>query len=667
MIGKDYLQVNEILRLLLETDPSQRSDVLEKLDITSKIREEVAALLALEHEVDAFMTVNLDELTKDIFDAPPSTVSGQRIGVFEVIGELGSGGMGAVYLAKRADGKFDQKVALKLLRREFNVEQIRRYFDRESQIQAKLEHPNIARLLDVGTTSDGVPFIVMEYVDAVRVDDYCEDHVLSVKETLKLFNKICQAVAHAHHHLIIHRDLKPSNILITEAGEPKLLDFGISKLLDPDDLGESTELTAFGAMTPEYAAPEQINGEPVSTAADIYSLGVVLYKMLTGGLPIKTNGKRNGDLLKLLSEAEPTPPSYAGGSMRHDARVLKGDIDNIVLKALNKEPDQRYRTVEEFSADVWRHLDGQPVAARAPTFLYQAQKFINRNRISVIASALVLLSLISGIAVAIWQAREARAHAANAIESQSLSDKEREKAEKISRFLFKVFGYGNPAWFAEGAKFGGNTRVIDAMDDLSGRIDIEFADQADVQSELHHKFAEAFSWTASFEPEGARKTYLKSKAKSHLLRGFELRKQFYGEWHELVAKDLYYNFGNFGSSDSEHAAVLMKAIEMMRSTNPENVNLPFMLQDYSARLISPVHASKHEAYRSAVKPETNENKFQIAERFLREALPIFRLHYADDAEAVIANECLLSFAIAMSGRNPSAMPSNFVCENSKDK
>lgn len=644
----EYLQVNETLRLLLETEPSDRSAALATLKISTAIREEVLALLAAEDKIDDFMSLSIDDYSEGIFAGSDLPLAGTMVDSYEIVGELGSGGMGAVYLARRADGKFEQRVALKMLRRELNVERIRRYFTRESQIQARLEHPNIARLLDIGTTDDGIPFIVMEYVDAVRVDQFCEQHKLDKKETLKLFNKICQAVAHAHHHLIVHRDLKPSNILITESGEPKLLDFGISKLLDANSLEETTSLTALGAMTPEFASPEQIRGEAVSTAADIYSLGVVLYKMLTGRLPFDTKGKRNGDLLNHILETEPTPPSLAGRSSQ--TQSLKGDIDKIVLKALRKEPDRRYRTVEELSADVWRHLDGLPVEARSPTIGYRAGRFISRNKVSVVASAVVVLSLICGLTVALWQAREARIQAALAVESKGVSDAERERAEKISGFLFKLFGYSNPAWFAEGARFGGNTQVIEAMEDLSGQIDIEFAGQADVQSELHHKFAEAFSWKGRFETDEKRKAYLISRARSHLLRGLELRKQFYGEWHELVAKDLYYNYGSLGKTEAEQAAVLMSAIEMMRSTNPENLNLPYMLQDYASRLILPEHVDKHEAYRSSVTPKTEETKYQTAERFLREAMPILREHYKENNDAIRLNECRLAYALTMQGK-----------------
>lgn len=670
--------ISEILPDCLEMEITERQNYLDELRLSPEVRRELETYLELETETENFMSATADNLTGEFFSPSEDSgdiMVGQKIGIYKIEKEIGGGGMGTVYLATRTDGKFEQKVALKMLRREFNNDNIRRYFRRESEIQAKLENPFIARILDVGTTGDGIPFIVLEYVEGVAVDKFCAENDLSLKERLKLFNKICQAVAHAHRNLIVHRDLKPSNILVNRDGEPKLLDFGISKLLG-NEIIDKTTLTALGAMTPEYASPEQIKGETVSTATDIYSLGVILYKMLTGHLPYDLKDKRNGEILKTVVEQEPVKPSIISGSNFQVSSSdkqnpqsatcnpqLKGDLDNIILKALAKESERRYKTVEEFSADIWRHLDGLPVSARPANLSYRASKFFRRNKISAIAAALILLSLIGGTTVALWQAREARAQAYLAIDSQKKSDDEREKAEKISRFMFRVFGYANPAWFAEGAKTGGNTRVIEAMEDLSGQIDVEFTGQADVQSELHHKFAESFSWTANYEKDPTRKEYLQQKALFHSLHGFELRKQFYGEWHELVAKDLYYNFGSFGKTDAEHAAVLMKAIEMMRSTNPNNLNLPYMLQDYSARLIRPDFSEKHEAYRNAVMPTTDESKYQIAENFLREAMPIFRHHYRENNLAVYHAECSLSYVLAIQEKWTDFDEHFIVCQN----
>lgn len=646
MIAENYRQINVILRRLLDAESSRRQAILDNSGASAEVRAEVESLLALENHVDDFMSLSVTNFSKGIVEntsKPNKSLTGLKIGNYEIIAELGQGGMGAVYLAKRADGKFEQKAALKMLRREFNVEQIRRYFKRESEIQAKLEHQFIARLLDVGTTADGVPFIVMEYVEGIPVNKFCEENTLSVKDKLKLFNKICQAVAHAHQNLIIHRDLKPSNILVNEKGEPKLLDFGISKLLDAEAAKDKTALTMLGAMTPEYASPEQIRGETVSTATDIYSLGVVLYKMLTANLPYDFKGKTNGEIFKIISENEPSKPSATA----HKNPKLKGDLDNIILKALRKEPERRYKTVEDFSNDIWRHLDGLPILARPSTVAYNAEKFLRRNKIPVVAFALIMLSLIVGMIVSLQQAKTARAAQSEA-ENQSLTaKKEEEKSKKISEFMFKVFNYANPAWYAEGHKTKGQARVLDALDDLSGKIETEFPEQADIKAELHYRFAEVFGRVSSYNTEPARREELFERMKFHTCRALELRRQHYGEWHELVAKDLYFGQHCVGSTIAEHAATLDKAINMMRDTNPGNLNLPYMLSDYANRLALPQQKAVQDIYLQAVTPKTNETKHEIAERFYRESLPIFRHHYKEDNLAIFSVECNLAYVLAV--------------------
>ncbi|MCU0239453.1 MAG: serine/threonine protein kinase, partial [Pyrinomonadaceae bacterium] len=557
MNAENHLEFKNFLRWILDAEPSQRQKLLEDAEVSDEIRAEVASLIALEDEIGDFLSLPITDFSKDFISdlvEAETSLNGIKIGNYEIISELGTGGMGAVYLAKRADGKFEQKVALKMLRREFNIEKIRRYFKRESEIQAKLEHPNIARLLDVGTTADGVPFFAMEFVEGESVDKFCEKNDLSIKERLKLFNKICEAVGHAHRNLIIHRDLKPSNIIVNQKGEPKLLDFGISKLLAENDAKEKTLLTELGAMTPEYASPEQIKGEKISTATDIYSLGVILYKMLTGKFPYNLEGKINGEIFKTIAETEPIMPSE--NSEKNPK--LKGDLDNIILKSLRKEPERRYKTVEEFSADIWRHLDGLPVTARPATFSYRASKFFQRNKLVVVATSLILLSLIGGTIASLWQARNARAAQLQAENNFAIAKTEEEKSKKISRFMFKVFSYANPAWYAEGYKSGGQARVLDALNDLASKIETEFPDELDIQAELHHQFAEVFGRVSSYNSEPAKQSEMKEKSTFHICRGLELRRQFYNDWHELVAKDLYFGAGCISKTEGESAVVWNK-------------------------------------------------------------------------------------------------------------
>jgi len=660
MQSKDWKQLKEILNDVLELEQNEREVYLSRLE--AKTRDEIESLLAFENESEDAMKLTAVEFSKDFFDNAEAykSLAGQLIGNYKIVREIGIGGMGAVYLAERNDGKFEQQVALKMLKREYNIEKIRRNFARETEIQSKLNHPNIARLLDSGTTDDGIPFLVMEFVEGLPIDKYCDEKNPSLVSRLKLFNKVCEAVAHAHRNLIVHRDLKPSNILVTENGEPKLLDFGISKLLDTENSDENNATTAFGAMTPEYASPEQIKGENVTTATDVYSLGVVLYKILTGRHPFEIKGKKKSALIKTIIETEPTKPSAVSNDKEKKtpsavrSPQLKGDIDNIILKALSKETAGRYQTVEQFSTDIWRFIDGLPVTARASTFTYRANKFFRRNKIAVASSILILISLLAGISVAFWQAREASAKANIAMESQKIAQIETEKAkaeqaksEKITGFMSKIIGYANPAWYAEGAKYGGDARVIDAIEDLSDQIDIQFANEPEVAAELHHKFGESIGWSSKTESNIERQNKLKEIYRFHILRALELRKKYYGEWHELVAKDLFYAYPLITNDPNERASLLMRAILMMRDTNPQNLNLPYMLEAYTAGLIMPKYDDNQESYRRAVQPPTNENRFQIAEKMLRESLPIYRLHYKTDNRAIYTAECKLSYTLVM--------------------
>ncbi len=269
MQADSWKLVKDIIRDALRIDVGRRHEYLASIDAPGEVRAEVESLLACEAESSDFMSLPITDFSRDFVTngkhEPEISLIGQKIGIYEIVREIGVGGMGAIYLARRADGKFEQQVAIKMLKREFNHEKLRRHFRREREIQARLNHPNIARLLDAGTTDDGIPFFVMEYIDGIPIDKYCEKNNLDLDARLKLFNRVCSAVLHAHRNLIIHRDLKPSNILVGDTGEPKLLDFGISKLLDDGNLENAPALTILGAMTPEYASPEQIRRERVTT------------------------------------------------------------------------------------------------------------------------------------------------------------------------------------------------------------------------------------------------------------------------------------------------------------------------------------------------------------------------------------------------------------------
>ena len=337
---------------------------------------------------------------------------GERIGPYRIVRELGGGGMGAAYLAVRADQAYEKQVAIKVLKRGMATEAVQRRFRRERQILADLDHPNVARLLDGGTTADGLPYLVMEYVEGTPIDLHCSERGLSTRERVVLFRQVCDAVEHAHRHSVVHRDLKPSNILVTTDGTPKLLDFGISKILTPDAGGLLGETTLFArAMTPTYASPEQVRGLAITAATDVYSLGVVLYELLTGARPYQLHRRTLREVEEIICrEAPPKPslavgdedavslPAHGGlGAQRADRRALRhelaGDLDNIVLMALRKEPERRYATAKDLSDDLLRHLENRAVRARADEAGYRAAKFLRRHRTRVIEAGLAATAI----------------------------------------------------------------------------------------------------------------------------------------------------------------------------------------------------------------------------------------------------------------------------------
>ncbi len=332
-------------------------------------------------------------------DETPRT--GWRIGAYEVVRELGRGGMGAVYLAARADGQFEKEVAIKVLKRGTDTEEVLRRFAAERHIQARLDHPNIARLLDAGTTEDGLPYFVMEHVSGAPVTRFVRDRDLSVRERLGIFLKVCSAVEVAHHSHVVHRDLKSSNILVNLDGEVKLLDFGIAKLLSPGQ--DCLEITAAGEerLTPNCASPEQTDGRPVTEASDVYALGALLYEILSGQKPHKFSSTHPAreEIVRVIREEEPAPPSSVV-SNKEVARQLRGDLDAIVAFAMRKEPELRYHTAADLAADVRRHLAHEPVRARRGTAGYRTRSFLVRHRPAV--GAMVALLLLGAVAFAIW-------------------------------------------------------------------------------------------------------------------------------------------------------------------------------------------------------------------------------------------------------------------------
>ena len=405
MTDLQWIKIKEIFFDALEKSPGEREIFLDQACHGDALtRAEVDSLLVSELASEDF--IETPAITVSGVLEPKFANAGQRFGNYSIIRELGVGGMGAVFLAKRSDGEFDQLVAIKIVRQAIADNQLIERFRRERQILASLDHPNIARLLDGGVSEEGQPFFAMEYIDGESIIDYAVRRGLNLTDRLDLFLKVCSAVAYAHRNLIVHRDLKPSNILVDKEGQPKLLDFGLAKLVDENLLPDHLQTqTVFRALTPAYASPEQLRGEPLTTATDIYSLGVVFYELLTGCRPYLVEGKSLEQILHTVDEVVPPVPSSLSTVVGES--LLKGDLDNIALMALRNEAERRYSNIDQFASDIERHINGLPVSARTNTFTYRTSKYFRRHKFGVLAAAIVLITLLSGIVASVWLARRA--------------------------------------------------------------------------------------------------------------------------------------------------------------------------------------------------------------------------------------------------------------------
>ena len=438
MTKDDWQQVKDIFAEALEQPADLRLDfVRARCDGNQHLLIEISSLLNASDEPDNLIEDNALDFNSTLA-AESTNYTDKHFGNYRIIREIGSGGMGTVFLAERDDGEFTQQVALKIVRQSIADSAIIERFRRERQILANLNHPNIAALHDGGVNAEGEPFLAMEYVDGETLTDYVEKHRLSIRERLRLFLKICNAVSYAHRNLVVHRDIKPSNILVTTDGEPKLLDFGLAKAFESDAAKTQTALRAF---TPAYASPEQIQGGNITTASDVYSLGVVFYELLTGAKPLNFDNKSFEEIVRTIESSEPAKPSDAATWRRGDAATkkeeetgrkregenivaptpisasptlhvtasqLKGDLDNIALTAIRKEPERRYSSVEDFAKDIESNLAGRPITARPNTLSYLAAKFVKRNKLAVAAASVVLIAILVGLFVSLWQAQIAR-------------------------------------------------------------------------------------------------------------------------------------------------------------------------------------------------------------------------------------------------------------------
>ncbi len=410
----DWERVHALFHQALELDPAARQSLLATIaEGDPALAREVRSLLSAHEEATGFLA------HPPVPDDPSAVSPGERLGPYRIIEEIGRGGMGVVYRAVRDDESYTKEVAIKLIYPGMRSEEILKRFRAERQILALLDHPHICKLIDGGTAPDGSPFLVMDNVVGKPLHEYCDGHRLGIDRRLAIFLSVCDAVQFAHQRLVIHRDLKPDNILVTEDGSPRLLDFGIARLVSPDAGALPTTVTApmNRLLTPDYASPEQVRGDLVTVAGDVYSLGVILYELLSGRRPLEFATRTPEEILRVVCAQEPASPSTAmaraptpeaatrrGETTQRLRRRLAGDLDYIVLRALEKDPARRYGSVDQLAQDIRRHLEGLPVLARGRSTAYLVSRFVRRHRAAVVAGSLVALSLIAGLAGTTWQA-----------------------------------------------------------------------------------------------------------------------------------------------------------------------------------------------------------------------------------------------------------------------
>jgi serine/threonine-protein kinase len=588
--------VDRLLDLVLTLPTADRSAYLENACAgDDALRARVVAILG-DSEMAAFLerpaaafAAPLLEVASPPAVAPDGGTVELVVGPYRVLREIGRGGMGAVYLAERADGQFRQGVALKLIRQGADDDTARLRFLRERQILAGLHHPSIARLGDGGITDGGVPWFTMEYVEGEPITAYAESRQLPVGERLTLFLQVCEAVRFAHVNLVVHRDLKPSNILVTAEGWVKLLDFGISKLLGTDVEGAGGELTDVGTrlMTPDYAAPEQVRGDPVTTATDVYALGTVLYELLTGQRAQRVSRTGIGELERVVCEVEPPPPSTVAPPRRR--RELRGDLDTIVAVALRKEPSRRYPSVEALAEDVRRHTAGLPVRARPDSWRYRAGKFTRRHRLGVAAVSAVFVALMGGVAGTMWQARAAAREAARAL-------REAAKATEVKDFVVGLFELASPA-----ESRGRDITARELLERGTRRVDSALAGQPDVREEMLSVLASIYS-ELGYQPQ----------SDTLARRALALARELHGDDHPETATRLsrlggiLWEQGNYAAAES----VLTRALAIRRRLDDDT------LVAQTLNVLAAAYAGQGQLERSVALD--------------REVLAIDRLHYGED-------------------------------------
>ena len=539
MSNERWQEVWEIFERALDLPEEERPSFVEQACGSDEgLRQSVEELLVADQQADSpidhpaahlgedadkrHLDSTVDHLPSQRRGSADALAHGTRIGAYRILRRVGQGGMSTVYLAVRADDAFKRRVVVKLVRPGMESEAILERLRTERQILASLDHPHIAKLHDGGTTESQLPYFVMEYIEGLPIDTFCDQNQLTVDERLTLFGKVCAAVHYAHQNLVVHRDLKPSNILVTADGSPKLLDFGIAKLLNPDlaSAGHEPTATWHRLLTPNYASPEQVRGKMITTASDVYSLGVLLYKLLTGRLPHQLSGRSPHEIEGILSTSEPVAPSQVARRKEPQSTVksespgepisgrLEKDLDAIVLKSLRSAPIKRYLSVEQMAADIERFQSGLPVEAWAGTWSYRAGKFLRRNR-KAAALALGGLLLLIGFAVAMTL------QASRVAFERDQARQERDKKSEVLALVLDLFKHSSPYVIP-----GRELTVREALERSVPVLEDSLAEQPEVRAELLHTSGSILSVLGAYEA-----------AEGQLTEALELRRELYGETH----------------------------------------------------------------------------------------------------------------------------------------
>ncbi len=625
----DQLSRAEDLFFRIRSLPSQEQVAQLNAETDPLIRKEVTALLGpVPADFLGTPIFGTDVLQSLAGNTEPDPMVGGAIGPYRIEKLLGAGGMGAVYLATRADGAFEHKVAIKVVRRGMDTDEILRRFHFERRTLAQLKHPNIAVLHDGGSLPDGRPYLVMEFVDGIPLTHYCREKSLSTVERLRLFSLVCAAVQFAHQNLVIHRDLKPGNILVTADGTPKLLDFGIAKVFAPGT--ESATITGKEEqrLTPEYASPEQVEGRPVTTTSDIYSLGVILYEMLAGRTPYQFKTRTAAEIQRVRKTSPQRPSTVAGDTAPGNdgtarlRRELRGDLDTIVLMAMRNEPERRYASAEQLAADIDRYMRGLPVIARRDTLWYRTGKFLKRRALASSLAGLILLATGAGVAAVMWQAGVAARQRDEAFVA-------RDQQEAVALFLHDVLASADP--FGAGAK----ATVRQVLDAASDRIDGELRDQPLVQANIRSTIGMAYLGLGEND-----------RAEKHIRSAYEQRLTLLGPEHHDVAESkvdlaaLFYARQKFDEAEP----LLREALATFKSLRGgHNLDVARVLSELGVILLAKGRVDEAaETLRSAIdirERESNQGSLALAENLSNLASVNRAQQHFDQAEALMAR-CL---------------------------